>query len=398
VRFGHVGTKPVFWEYAGGKPPRSTLRYGAGQGRYYYQKGDLLDEGEYELRELKERFPDAGIEGKGPSFWDVVSSLAGMHETEKLRLVRHLDRINPDPGDPWRGTAETSFYLIIDNRAVPLTGRNSHEAMRATEGNGSLNDYVGLAPAAKSMLELAEVVQAEIEIVGELAKDASLSAVGKGLKAMKIVQELAESKWVLRIEKALKYIDANRLTSATKAFVEAFWKEFKHYLGQYTLKQLAGGDAMVKVDPKTEGTAFTFDTAVVTATSTVGAGNAYVSVGKAPELDFTKALAEGSLAFVRTLFLDHGLAAAISKVVSKKFKNKEMEEAAAKYVQKVLTGLGKKYWSDATAAAAQRAIKDNNGGKNYERYLKEELTNRLGARLTKDFLAGVLKAAAEGFE
>ena len=54
VRFGLVGGKAVFWEYADGKPRTPSVRYGEGaKTRDYYQDGDFFNDGEFEVSQLR---------------------------------------------------------------------------------------------------------------------------------------------------------------------------------------------------------------------------------------------------------------------------------------------------------------------------------------------------------
>ena len=409
VRFGtdtgQVGGHPVFWEYKNGKPRKPTVRFTISlTQRDYYQAGDFFDAGESAVHELKRVFPDAGFHSDKLDFWDLVSSLLGNHTETKYRLVNHIDSITLDANDPWRGQVHTSYYIIVEKRLVPMSGRNAQQMLDARQGAGELNTRIGIAPSLQQMQFLQTMIEGEVKIIHELAIDATLGALGKSFKGLKIVQKIAEAKHVVRaariLDKLNHIIDSKVLLKACMAFAKEFTSTLASDLKAYTLHQLAGKEEKIALGAKQTTTAMTFDTMTITPTKATTTGNAYTTLGTLPTIDVNKALIHGAAAFAHSILVVDGLAAPIAKAVAKKMigkdVGKEMAVAVGNFVKGHLSGLGKDFFTGAIATAANAALKDPKGKSSYPDHLVQTLKDKLLSHMTSDFIKGVLHAAAFG--
>ena len=407
VKFGKVAGKPVFWEFANGKPRKSSSRYGAGKtGRDYYKEGDFFAEGDLDLRTLKRLFPDAKLESKDFDFWDSVAIATGDYEQNKIPLLRRIDKISINETEAWSGIVQTSFYIVVDKSIIPLTGKNTQQVLTARPGAGTLNDKFAIAPLIKQMEFLQEVIAGEIRIVTELSLSALTGVASKSLKGVAILQKLSKAKYSQKILKALKnlskYIDQKKLLRASAAFAGAFYKSLESDLKKYTLHQLAGKEEKAYLDLKTDNKEFNFEEGSSISPNKSGQqhefGKAYIPLKQAPTFNINKAIIAGVAAFAHSLIVVDNLAEPISKEVTKRVLNTEMRKDIEKFLNKFISNLGEKLWSDAISTAAQKAMEDPQKQSSYPKHLEKELTDRLISLMTEDLVGGILKVAAFGFD
>lgn len=394
--FTYVGPRPVVYEVENGRVRNKPSLFYYPKHRNYYQQGDYLKGGKFELRWLKRMFPKADLESDGkPSVWTVAGALLG-NEVEEYDLVYKITSIQPTPNQPWSGVIKVEAYVRINDALVHLPQNEHEKVWDAGESSGRLNDAIGLAPTLETMEFLESAIKWEVDLTKEVLVDLSTGAAGKALKSTKIANWLLESKVGKLVAHVMEHIHSKALLDACFAFSQAFVSQLSKDLAKYELEELAGKEKKVAVAPDVDVTNIAFEGSTI-GPSGKDSSKFWVPVKKTPEFDFGPAIKAGVVAFVTTLIVTHGLGAPIGKAVAKKItNNKEIREELEKHISGIVTATGKSMWSEAIATAAEKTLKDKTGKSAYDKNLRDELTTRLTKLFTLDVIAGAMKLTVEG--